>query len=59
MDLCATENFTCVLKLKLNSVALVRKRTISTKRPSLVGEVNANFEDRGCRVVSKTDTHGG
>jgi hypothetical protein len=26
-----------------NSVALVRKRTIRTERPPLVGEVNANF----------------
>jgi hypothetical protein len=30
-------------KLKLNSVALVRKRTIPTEQPPLVGEVNANF----------------
>jgi hypothetical protein len=28
---------------KLNSVALVRKRAIPTERPSLVGEVSANF----------------
>jgi hypothetical protein len=28
---------------KLNSVALIRKRTISTERPPLVGEVSANF----------------
>jgi hypothetical protein len=28
---------------KLNSVALVRKRTIPTERPPHVGEVNANF----------------
>jgi hypothetical protein len=28
---------------KLNSVALVRKRTIPTERPSLVGELSANF----------------
>ena len=31
------------LKTKLNSVALVRERTIPTKRPPLVGEVSANF----------------
>jgi hypothetical protein len=31
------------LKKKLNSVALVRKRTIPTERPLLVGEVSANF----------------
>jgi hypothetical protein len=30
-------------KLKLNSVALVRERTIPTERPPLVGEVSANF----------------
>ena len=28
---------------KLNSVALVRERTIPTKRPLPVGEVSANF----------------
>jgi hypothetical protein len=28
---------------KLNSVALVRKRTIPTERPPFVGEVSANF----------------
>jgi hypothetical protein len=30
-------------KLKLNSVALVRKRTIPTERPPHVVEVSANF----------------
>jgi hypothetical protein len=29
--------------IKLNSVALVRKRTIQIERSPLVGEVNANF----------------
>jgi hypothetical protein len=33
---------------KTNSVALVRKRTIPTERPPLVGEVSANFS--GYRV---------
>jgi hypothetical protein len=28
---------------KLNSVALVRKRTIPTERPPIVGEVSANL----------------
>jgi len=28
---------------KLNSVALIRTRTIQTERPPLVGEVSANF----------------
>jgi hypothetical protein len=31
------------LKLKLNSMALVRERTIPTERPPLVDEVSANF----------------
>jgi hypothetical protein len=31
------------LKLKLNSVAIVRKRTIPTERPPLVGEDSANL----------------
>ena len=30
-------------KLKLNSVALVRERTIPTERPPPVGEVSSNF----------------
>jgi hypothetical protein len=30
--------------IKLNSKVLVRKRTIPTKRPPLVGEDNANFK---------------
>jgi hypothetical protein len=34
--------YTCD-KQKTNSVALVRKRTIRTERPQLVGEVSANF----------------
>jgi hypothetical protein len=39
-------------------MALARKRTISTERPPLVGEVSANFLQRGCRVVSAVDSHG-
>jgi hypothetical protein len=39
-----TINLKCASsKLKLNSVALVRKRTTPTERPPLVGEVSANF----------------
>ena len=45
-------------KLKLNSVALVRERTIPTERPPPVGEVIANFCGEGCHVVSATDPHG-
>jgi hypothetical protein len=30
----------CLVLKKLNSVAVVRKRTIPTERPPLVGEVN-------------------
>jgi hypothetical protein len=41
-----------------NSVALVRKRTIPTERPPLVGQVSVKFADRECRVVSTTDPHG-
>jgi hypothetical protein len=38
---------------------LVRKRTIPTERPPLVGEVSANFlADRGSRVVRTTDPPG-
>jgi hypothetical protein len=39
----------------INSVALVRKRTMPTERPPLVGEVVPTFADRGCWVVSATD----
>jgi hypothetical protein len=34
---------TLPISYSLNSVALVRKRTIPTKQPPLVGEVSANF----------------
>jgi hypothetical protein len=43
---------------KLNSVALVRERTIPTERPPPVGEVSANLWIEGCHVVSATDPHG-
>jgi hypothetical protein len=43
-------------KLKLNSVAFVRKRIIPTKRQPLVGEVSANL--CGCCVVSTTNSYG-
>ena len=44
---------------KLNSVALVRERTIPTERPPPVGEVSANFlRIEGCHVVSATGPHG-
>jgi hypothetical protein len=37
-------HLTCVkMKKKNNSVAVVRKRTIPTERPPLVGEVGANL----------------
>jgi hypothetical protein len=51
------EEWTFVLKLKLNFVALVRERTIPTERPPLAGEVVPIFADRGCCVVSATDSH--
>jgi hypothetical protein len=40
------ETLKCVFNfifIKLNSVALVRERTIPTERPPPVGEVSANF----------------
>jgi hypothetical protein len=49
--------FTPLYKSTCN-YALVRKRTIPTAWPPLVGEVSANFLDRECRVVSATDPHG-
>jgi hypothetical protein len=40
-------------------MALVRKRSIPTERPLLVGEVSFNFlADKGFLVVSITDPHG-
>jgi hypothetical protein len=39
-------------------MVLVRKRTIPTERPPHVGEVSANFADRGCHVISPTDPLG-
>ena len=46
-------------KTKLNSVALVRERTIPTERPPPVGEGSANFlRVEGCHVVSATSPHG-
>ena len=45
-------------KQKLNSVALVRTRTVPTERPPPVGEVSANFlRIEGCHVVSATGPH--
>jgi hypothetical protein len=35
--------FKCYFMTKLNSVALVRERTIPTERPPPVGDVIANF----------------
>jgi hypothetical protein len=46
------------LRTKLNSVVSVRERTMPTERPPIVGEVTPTFADRGCRVVSSTDSHG-
>jgi hypothetical protein len=43
---------------KKNSMALVCERTMPTERPSLVGEVVPSFADRGCCVVSATDSPG-
>jgi hypothetical protein len=38
-----TKHYNLQKTKKLNSLALVRERTISTERPPLVGEVSANF----------------
>jgi hypothetical protein len=45
---CVERKYNTILMLnlylkKINSVALVRKRTIPAERPPLVGEVSANF----------------
>jgi hypothetical protein len=45
----------CGRILKLNSVPLVRKQTIPTERPPLVGEVSANF----CRQRVSRGQHNG
>jgi hypothetical protein len=39
-------------------MVLIRKRTIQTERPPLVGEVSGTFADRGCRVVRAMNPHG-
>ena len=47
-----------MIQTKLNSVALVRGRTIPTERPPPVGEVSANFlRIEGCHVFSVTVPH--
>jgi hypothetical protein len=38
-------------------MVLVRELTIPTERPPLVGEVMPTFADRGCHVVSVTDSY--
>jgi hypothetical protein len=50
--------FVMETKTKLNSVVLIRERTIPIERPPLVGKVSARFADEGCRVVSSTYSHG-
>jgi hypothetical protein len=47
-----------IYSMNINSVALVRKRTLTIERPPHVGEVSAKFADRGCSVVSATEPHG-
>jgi hypothetical protein len=43
----------CIVYKK--TVALVRKQSMPTEQPSLVGEVVPTFADRACCVVSATD----
>jgi hypothetical protein len=40
---CVASDTDSVIEQKLNSVAVVRKRTIPTERPPLVGEVSVNL----------------
>jgi hypothetical protein len=40
------------------SAALVRERTVPSERPPHVGEVNDNFADIGCGVVSAAGSYG-
>jgi hypothetical protein len=47
-----------LFRLKKNSVALVRKRTITNERPPLSAKLVPTFADRGCRVASAADPHG-
>jgi hypothetical protein len=48
-----------IIIIIINSVALVRERTIPTERPLPVGEVSAKFlRIEGCHVVSATAPHG-
>jgi hypothetical protein len=43
---------------KLNSVALVRKQSITTERRRMSAKLVRTSADGGCCVVSATDTHG-
>jgi hypothetical protein len=43
---------------KENCVALVREQTMPTERSPLAAEVCPTSADRGCRVVSTTDSYG-
>jgi hypothetical protein len=54
---CAWSRIVEFRESKLNSVELVRERTIPTERSPLVGEVSAYFSNRGCHVVSLTDPY--
>ena len=59
LDVKQMVNYKIIIKTKLNSVALVRERTVPTERPPPVGEVSANFPRiEGCHVVSATVPHG-
>jgi hypothetical protein len=49
-------SLTWALKTKLHG--LVCNRIILTERAPHVSEVTPAFADRGCRVVSATDSHG-
>jgi hypothetical protein len=55
---CEALSSVILYRLKLNSVALVCERTIPTERPPLLAKLMPTFADRGCRMVSATDSHG-
>jgi hypothetical protein len=44
--------------LKVNFVAIVRKRTIPTERPPLSVKLVPTFAGRWCCVISVTNSHG-
>jgi hypothetical protein len=50
-------NLPSLVITELNSVALVRERTIPTERSRLLAKLVPTFADRGSGMVSATDSH--